>query len=65
MANYPQERRWICMGSSEAKKVLAGFGIAALLAGVALAGCKSGGSSAGSESGAGGTGEKQQQQQSS
>lgn len=32
------------MGSSEAKKVLAGFGIAALLAGVALTGCKSGGS---------------------
>lgn len=32
------------MGSSEAKKVLAGFGIAALLTGVALTGCKSGGS---------------------
>ena len=32
------------MGTSEAKKVLAGFGIAALLAGVALTGCKSGGS---------------------
>lgn len=32
------------MGSSEAKKILAGLGIAALLAGVAATGCKSGGS---------------------
>ena len=32
------------MGSSEAKRILAGFGIATLLAGVALTGCKSGGS---------------------
>jgi radical SAM modification target selenobiotic family peptide len=31
------------MGSSEARKVLAGFGIATLLAGVALTGCKSAG----------------------
>ena len=28
------------MSSSEAKKILAGFGIATLLAGVALTGCK-------------------------
>ena len=31
------------MGPAEAKKILAGFGITALLAGVALAGCKSAG----------------------
>jgi radical SAM modification target selenobiotic family peptide len=40
----PEERRWVCMGSSDAKKVLAGFGLATLIAGVALSGCKSGGS---------------------